>query len=53
MGGLLIDTLAYNFMQKYPHHRSAIHATYDQMARDFFLYLSEEEDGTAPGLLDS
>lgn len=52
IGGLLIDTLAYNFMQKYPNHRKAAYATYDQMTRDFFLYLSEEEDHefyAAPG----
>jgi hypothetical protein len=52
MGGLLIDTLAYNFMRKYPHHRSAAYATYDVMVKDFFLYLSEEEDHefyAAPG----
>lgn len=52
IGGLLVDTLAYKFMQKYPLHRSAIPATYDQMTRDFFLFLSEEEDHefyAAPG----
>lgn len=52
MGGLLIDTLAYNFMRKYPHHRSAAYATYDVMVRDFFLYLSVEDDHefyAAPG----
>lgn len=52
MGGLLIDTLAYNFMRRYPDNRSATSATYAQMVRDFFLYLSEEEDHefyAAPG----
>lgn len=52
IGGLLIDTLAYNFMQKYPDYRKVGYITYDQMVRDFFLYLSEEEDHefyAAPG----
>jgi hypothetical protein len=44
LGGLVIDTLAYNFMRKNTVHRSATSATYDLMTRDFFLYLSEEED---------
>lgn len=44
MGGLLIDTLVYNFMRKCPEYRLVTSATYDQMARDFFFYLSEEED---------
>lgn len=52
VGGLLIDTLVYNFMRNYPDNRLATSATYDQMSRDFFLYLSEEDDHefyAAPG----
>lgn len=42
IGGLLIDTLAYNFLQKNTDHHSATTATYGCMARDFFGFLSEE-----------
>ena len=52
VGGLLIDTLAYNFMRRYPDNRLATSAAYAQMVRDFFLYLAEEEDHefyAAPG----
>jgi hypothetical protein len=44
MGGLLIDTLAYNFLADNPDHRGAGSAKWDVMVRDFFEYLSEEED---------
>lgn len=44
MGGLLIDTLAYNFMRSHTKYRSATPGMYGEMARDFFLYLSQEED---------
>lgn len=44
MGGLLLDTLAHNFFQKTTDHDSATTATFDRMIRDFFLFLSEEED---------
>lgn len=44
MGGLLMDTLAYNYFQKTTDHHSATTATYDLMARDFFKFLSEEDD---------
>jgi hypothetical protein len=44
MGGLVIDTLAHNFMKANTTYRSATSDTYDQMMRDFFLYLSEEDD---------
>lgn len=52
MGGLLIDTLVYNFMRQYPENRLATSTTYDQMVRDFFFYLSQEENHefyAAPG----
>jgi hypothetical protein len=43
MGGLLIDTLVYNFLRQYPDNRLATSAAYDQMVRDFFFYLSQEK----------
>lgn len=52
MGGLLIDTLVYNFMRQYPDNRSVTFDAYDELVRDFFYYLSEEEDHefyAAPG----
>lgn len=44
MGGLLIDTLVYNFFQKTTDHDTATTATFDLMVRDFFKFLSEEDD---------
>lgn len=44
MGGLLMDTLAYNFFQKTTDHHSATTPTYDLMVRDFFKFLSDEDD---------
>lgn len=44
MGGLLMDTLAYNFFQKTTDYDSATSASYDLMVRDFFKFLSEEYD---------
>jgi hypothetical protein len=44
MGGLLIDTLAYNFIKANTAYRQATSDDYGEMIRDFFLYLSEEED---------
>jgi hypothetical protein len=52
MGGLLIDTLVHNFMRQYPDNRSVKFDAYDELVRDFFYYLSEEEDHefyAAPG----
>lgn len=52
MGGLLIDTLAYNFIQRHELYRSAVSDQYGEMARDFFLFLSDEPDHvfySAPG----
>jgi len=41
MGGLLIDTLAYKFLENYEHKdKSTVY--YDWMSRDFFKYLSEQ-----------
>ena len=41
MGGLLIDTLVYKFLENYEHKdKSTIY--YDWMSRDFLKYLSEQ-----------
>ncbi len=41
IGGLLIDTLVYNFLSNYIYKdKSAVY--YDYMSRDFFKYLSEQ-----------
>lgn len=42
MGGLLIDTLAYNYLQSTSDHRSSSVSTYGHMVRDFFSYISKE-----------
>lgn len=44
MGGLLIDTLAYNFFQKTTDFETATTAGYDLMVRDFFKFLSAEDN---------
>ena len=44
MGGLLIDTLAYNFLKSNSEYDDRSTAFYDWMCRDFFKYLSEEPD---------
>ena len=44
IGGLLVDTLAYNFIRTHPAYRTAKSDGYGEMVRDFFLYLSEEDD---------
>ncbi|NDO91489.1 nucleotide-binding domain-containing protein [Cellulosimicrobium composti] len=44
MGGLLIDTLAYNFLRSNTAYRTARSDQYGEMARDFFWYLSQEDD---------
>ncbi|WP_422409585.1 MULTISPECIES: nucleotide-binding domain-containing protein [unclassified Endozoicomonas] len=44
MGGLLIDTLAYNFLKSTNAYDNKSFAYYDEMCRDFFKYLSEEPD---------
>ncbi len=41
MGGLLIDTLVYNFLENYEHKDKSTFY-YDWMSRDFFKYLSEQ-----------
>ncbi len=42
MGGLLIDTLAYNFLKSNSYYDNRSTAYYDWLCRDFFKYLSEE-----------
>lgn len=52
MGGLLIDTLAYNFLSGTDEYDTKSYLYYDQMSRDFFKYLSELENQdyyAAPG----
>ena len=52
MGGLLIDTLAYNFLSGTAEYDTKSFLYYDQMSRDFFKYLSELENQdyyAAPG----
>lgn len=44
MGGLLIDTLAYNFLKSTDTYDNKGLAYYDVMVRDFFKFLSEEEE---------
>lgn len=40
MGGLLIDTLAHNFLKSTQTYDTKSYLYYDEMVRDFFLYLS-------------
>jgi hypothetical protein len=42
IGGLLIDTLAYNFLKSSSEYDNRSAGYYDYICRDFFLYLSEE-----------
>ncbi|WKN29759.1 nucleotidyltransferase [Porifericola rhodea] len=42
MGGLLIDTLAYNFLHSTDEYDSTSFSSYDLMCRDFFKYLYEQ-----------
>lgn len=44
MGGLLIDTLAYNFLNSTTDYDNRGFAYYDLMSRDFFRYLADEPD---------
>jgi len=43
MGGLLIDTLAYQFLKTWP-HRNDSYTYYDWMTRDFFEYLKDQDE---------
>lgn len=42
MGGLLIDTLAYNFLKSTTDYDNKSYLYYDWMCRDFFKYLSNQ-----------
>ena len=42
MGGLLIDTLAYNFLESTNEYDKKSHLYYDEMCRDFFQYLADQ-----------
>lgn len=52
IGGLLVDTLAYQFIENYG-HRDKSYLYYDFMSRDFFKWMSEQDDNQeywkAPG----
>lgn len=52
MGGLLIDTLAYNFMSSTSDYDTKSYLYYDYLSRDFFKYLADEPNQdryAAPG----
>jgi len=52
MGGLLLDTLAYNFLESTTDFDTKSFLYYDWMSRDFFKYLSElpeQSEYAAPG----
>lgn len=52
MGGLLIDTLAYNFLDSTSEYDTRSYLHYDWLSRDFFKYLSElpeQSEYVAPG----
>ncbi len=52
MGGLLLDTLAYNFLDSTTDFDTKSFLCYDWMSRDFFKYLSElpeQSEYAAPG----
>lgn len=46
IGGLLIDTMAYNFLKDWE-YKDKTYMYYDWMTRDFFKFLSEENDNKA------
>lgn len=52
MGGLLIDSLAYNFLKSTNEYDAKSFLYYDELSRDFFKYLSElprQDRYSAPG----
>ncbi|MDE5470542.1 hypothetical protein KRE31_03590 [Elizabethkingia meningoseptica] len=54
MGGLLIDTLAYNFLKSTTYYNEKSFAYYDEMCRDFFKFLYDQpKDQTEYGALGS
>ncbi|MDH4611747.1 nucleotidyltransferase [Pseudomonas sp. BN102] len=44
MGGLLIDTLAHNFLKSTDYYDERSFLYYDYMSRDFFKYLADQPD---------
>ncbi|WP_262010942.1 SMODS domain-containing nucleotidyltransferase [Acinetobacter baumannii] len=44
MGGLLIDTLAYNFMKSTTEYDDKSYLYYDLLSRDFFKFLADQPD---------
>jgi hypothetical protein len=44
MGGLLIDTLAHNFIQANDDYKEKSYLYYDWMSRDFFKFLADQPD---------
>ena len=42
MGGLLMDTLAYNFLNSTTYYNEKSYSYYDEMSRDFFKYLYDQ-----------
>lgn len=52
MGGLLIDTLCYNFLESTSDYDEKSYLYYDELSRDFFRHLSElpeQSEYAAPG----
>lgn len=52
MGGLLIDTLAHNFLESTSNYDTKSYLYYDELSRDFFKYISElpeQSEYAAPG----
>lgn len=43
MGGLLVDTLAYNYLNSTGKYNDKSYGDYDEMSRDFFNYLQKED----------
>ncbi|MGM7318430.1 SMODS domain-containing nucleotidyltransferase [Idiomarina sp. ST10R2A5] len=44
MGGLLVDTLAYNFLKSTSNYDNKSFTSYDELCRDFFAYLKDQPD---------
>jgi hypothetical protein len=44
MGGLLIDTLAFNFFLSTDKYNSKGYRSYDNLCRDFFEFLADQPD---------
>ena len=54
MGGLLIDTLAYNFLKSTEYYNEKSFSYFDEMCRDFFKFLYDQpKDQTEYGALGS